>query len=41
MVDIFGNIINLWWININWIVKINNSKLESSLIIILNHAPII
>jgi hypothetical protein len=36
-----GKIINSWWVNINWIIKENNSKIESMLVIILNLAPII
>jgi hypothetical protein len=37
---ILGKIINLWCININWVIKGNNSKPESPLIIISNLACI-
>jgi hypothetical protein len=35
-VNMLGNIINLWWININGVIKENNSKLESLFTIISN-----
>jgi hypothetical protein len=36
--DIFCEIINLWWINLNYIIERNKTKLESSFTTIANLA---
>jgi hypothetical protein len=39
--DILGKIINLLWVNINWVIKGTNSKPESPLISISSIALLI
>jgi len=41
MVVMLGEIISLWWVHINWVIKRNDSKLKSPFIIISNFPPII